>query len=338
MNRVDGRLTHVEEFLQHDVARFKQRLAQLDAEIDASATPRKNDPLHARVLAAFEESQDSCRRFELENDYDPDLLQDVQKGFRRETAAWFERSWIAHRARTKPNGFAGDYEMLLKLYDEATPATGLGGYLDLCILDLPLARAVRTRLSCIREFLLAELGRRSGDVRILDIASGPCREYTSWPARATPGALQIVAMDNDPLALEYVDTRVATQLDARTELKAVRYNALRTKSAEATIKKFGKFDIIYSVGLCDYLSDDLLIAILGGLRDTLRDGGVLYIAFKDAVQYDKTPYQWHLDWFFYQRTLEDCLRLYENAGFDLGAIETTRDATGIIMNFVSRHG
>ncbi len=330
------RLNEVEEFLERDVAPFTQKLEELSAAIDPGQPPRRDDAFHRLVLAAFEQSQKACREFESECGGDVAVIQEAQKEFLRATSRWFERSWIAQRARTKPNGFAGDYEMLLKLYEEATPATGLGGYLDLCILDLPLACAVRTRLASIREFLLKELARRSGDVRILDIASGPCREYVDWPERTTPGKLEVVALDSDPLALEYVSTQVAPRLGERAQLTGFRYNALRTKAAEATVRKFGRFDVIYSVGLCDYLSDEQLIGILAGLRGTLRESGVLYIAFKDTERYDKTPYQWHLDWFFHQRRVEDCLRLYESAGFALDAIETTRDATGIIVNFISR--
>ena len=333
---VASRLAHVERFFSTDVANFKRRLAELDAVIDIHAKPQRGDSFHIQVLAAFNESQEACGRFEAEHGDDPVVIKDVQDGFRRETDPWFNRSWIAHRSRTKPNGFAGDYEMLIKLYDEETPALGLGGYLDLCILDLPLARAVRARLQSIRTFLISEIKCREGDVRVLDIACGPCREFVDWPQRLDDGKVEIVAMDNDPKALEFVETQVARSLDARTQLLPTRYNALRTRSAEATNRKFGKFDIIYSVGLCDYLTDDHLIGILEGLRLSLREGGVLFIAFKDSVRYDKTPYQWHLDWYFFQRQMNDCLRLYERAGFEIGSMETMRDDTGIIINFVSR--
>jgi extracellular factor (EF) 3-hydroxypalmitic acid methyl ester biosynthesis protein len=167
----------------------------------------------------------------------------------------------------------------------------------------------------------------------LDIASGPCREFLNWPPESS---IDVVALDNDPIAIDYVQQSVAPQLPSGTNLQVHRYNALRTRNASATIKKFGSFDLIYSVGLFDYLSDRHLVDILSGLRDTLNPDGVLYIAFKDTRQYDKTPYQWHLDWFFFQRTHEDVLDLYRQAGFDVDAIETSRDETGIIINFISR--
>ena len=62
---------------------------------------------------------------------------------------------------------------------------------------------------------------------------------------------------------------------------------------------------------------------------------VLLVAFKDTRRYDATPYQWLLDWHFFQRTDEDCRMLFELAGFNMAALEMTRDATGVIMNFIS---
>jgi extracellular factor (EF) 3-hydroxypalmitic acid methyl ester biosynthesis protein len=224
--------------------------------------------------------------------------------------------------------------MLTKIYDKRTATRGLGGYLDTVMLDWPLARAVRARMEAIRDFLVEEVQDRSGVVRVMDIACGPCREYLAWPTSRIAGSVEAVVMDNDPLALDYVAREVVPALPGKIRLQPTRYNALRTRSSQATIKKFGKFDIIYSVGLFDYLPDDQLIAILAGLRDTLSDGGVMYIAFKDTEQYDQTWYQWHLDWFFFQRTHEDCLRLFQEAGMELDA--ESRDQTGIIMNFISR--
>jgi len=76
--------------------------------------------------------------------------------------------------------------------------------------------------------------------------------------------------------------------------------------------------------------------MLRGLRETLADGGVLFLAFEDTERYDKTVYQWNVDWFFYQRTVEECRELFRQAGFDVDSMAMTRDESGIIINFVSR--
>ena len=319
------------------VEAFQDAFMTLEREIPADLTPVKGDDFHQRTLAAFNESFNVCSAYEDKLENDEPFLRQVQEYFRRETDPWMRQSWIGDRARAKPSGFAGDYEMLIKLYDEKTPAVGLGGYIDLCILDLPLARAVRSRLAAAKSYLLNEINGRGKGLRLLDIASGPCREYNAWPELPADTPVEIVALDNDPLAIAYVEQHVAAKLHGSTKLRVARYNALRTRNAKATVEKFGRFDIIYSVGLFDYLTDDHLIGMFVGLRDSLNDNGSLYIAFKDREQYAKTPYQWHLDWFFYQRTEQDVLNLYRQAGFDVDAIQTTRDATGIIINFISQH-
>jgi extracellular factor (EF) 3-hydroxypalmitic acid methyl ester biosynthesis protein len=334
-NSETSKLDSVVQFFANDVGRLNEKLAQLESEIDPNAVPVAGDEYHKRVVAALDESQVACKAFTLEHLHDAQVLKDVRAGFLTETDRFFKQSWLGNRARTKPNGFVGDYEMLRKLYDEVPPSRGLGGYIDLWILDLPLARAVRTRLKSARAFLLEELAARKGDVRILDVASGPCREFHDWPT-VGDRKVSITAMDTCPEALNYVGSTVVPIVTAGTTLKPVRYNALRTTNAETTVKQFGKFDVIYSVGLCDYLTDDQLVRLFSAWRDTLDDDGVMLVAFKDTEQYDHSPYQWHLDWYFYQRTVSDVLRLYEQSGISVDEIETSRDGTGIITNFVSR--
>ncbi len=329
------KLESLVQLLSQDAASLKQALVLEESQIDPTAPPTLGDDHHQNVLRAFEASQVALGNFERAHLDDPALVKDAQKAFLEDSNPQFEQSWIGQRARTKPHGFVGDYEMLIKLYDEKTSATGLGGYIDLCILDLPLARAVRTRLKAARTFLLEEIGRRSGKISILDVASGPCREYMNWP-EFSDCEVEVVAMDTDPHALEHVQSNVCPSVPRGTTLRPVRYNALRTSVAEGTIRLFGKFDVIYSVGLCDYLTDDQLIRMFAAWKETLNDGGVMYVAFKDCEQYDHTPYQWHLDWFFYQRTFDDAKSLFAKAGIDTSEMEITRDETGIIINFIYR--
>lgn len=322
-------------FLDQDVRAFTEQLAWLDRKIDRNAVP-KRDNIFSQLADAVRRSEAACQRYEGEHGRNRELVEKTQKWFLKETAHYFNQSWISQRVRTKPRGFPGDYKMLEAIYDNKAIARGLGGYLDLYLLELPLAVAVRARLRAVRQFLQAEVACRKGEVRVLDIASGPCREYCDWQKRPSKNALQVTCIDNDQEALDYVDANVVERARGLAELRSMRYNALRTRAAKRTIAQLGRFDVIYSVGLCDYLTDEQLIGMFQGWRETLDENGVLYISFKDANRYDKTPYQWHLDWFFLQRSEQDCWRLFEKAGFDVGSMESSRDETGIVMNFVYR--
>lgn len=52
---------------------------------------------------------------------------------------------------------------------------------------------------------------------------------------------------------------------------------------------------------------------------------------KDCTKYDKSEYQWHVDWFFYQNNEEDCKNILKQLPVEIANIE--RDASGIIIFF-----
>ncbi len=218
------------------------------------------------------------------------------------------RSQLADAPRqVQADGYPGDYAILTAIYDRLPKSPGIGGYLDLYFLNTQLGRAVPARLRAAREFLIQELERRGGEVSVLNVACGPCREYTEdfeIPRGVRP---RITCIDSDQEALDFARRNLALLNGRMPDVSCVRYNALRMSSAKRNLEAFGRPDIIYSIGLFDYITDRHLVPILKGLRETLADGGVLYVAFKDADRYDKTVYQWMVDWFFLQRTEQQCL-------------------------------
>lgn len=324
----------LELFRQNCIKPLNNELAKIEKECPADGLPVIGDPWHQRVGKALQNCQASCREFELANRDEPEFLNAVRKIFLVETDPWLGQSWLMNRSRTKPSGFPGDYDMLLKIYAYTTPARGLGAYIDAWAMEMPLGHAVRKRMQCVRQFLLQEISERSGKIRVLDVASGPCKEFENWPAIDDNKIVEVIAMDNDNNALSYVESNVANQLDSHTTLKPVRYNALRTRNSKNTIREFGKFDLIFSVGLCDYLTDEQLVRLLSAWRETLSEGGTMYVAFKDTVEYDHTPYQWFMDWYFYQRTEAQVIALFEQAGFPVNELDMSKDGTRIITNYV----
>lgn len=327
----------VERFLVEDTAAFTRALAELAAEVEDHKIPFSEAHLE-RLTAAAERSRQACRSLESRIGDDETLLRAAQAAYRDAIAPWFDRSWLMHRAKFKPKGYPGDHAILTAIYDRLPKSPGIGGYLDLYFLNTQLGRAVPARLRAAREFLIRELERRGGDVSVLNVACGPCREYAEdfqVPRGARP---RIICIDSDQEALDFAGQSVARLGSKAPDLSCVRYNALRMSSAKRNVETFGRPDIIYSIGLFDYITDRHLVPILQGLRETLAEGGALYIAFKDADRYDKTVYQWMVDWFFLQRTEGECRALFDQAGYETGRMEMTRDETGIIINFISRPG
>lgn len=317
---------HVSD-LKHSLAEFERRLA-----VDDRPT---NDAAYAELAECLDDSLAQCTLLERRIGHDPVALKDAQVRYREAIWPWFQQSWFMERSLTKPRGYPGDYLLLSSIYDRQAKSTGLGGYLDRYLLDSTLALGVLSRMKAAREFLQDEVARRQGRASILNVACGSCREYLGG-FLADSEQVRLTCVDNDTEALDHVRDHIAPHLPTAVETSFTRYNALRMTSAKGNVQRFGRNDIIYSVGLCDYIPDDYLVPMLRGWRESLAEGGVVYVAFKDTELYDKAFYQWQLDWYFYQRTYEDCRSLFEQAGYDMDEMEVTRCDMDVIVNFVGR--
>lgn len=326
----------IDTFFSQNVRRFTDELGALEQQIGPDER-LCSAALVERLASEIHQMSAECAELELHlAGEEPSVLKNLQARFRDAIWPWFGKSWFMERALTKPRGYPGDYEMLSAIYDGQPKSRGLGACLDQYFLQSSLGRAVVARMESIRTFLLGEIERRSGKVSVLNIASGPCREYTPEFTAAAGAQVQITCIDNDELAIDFAKHSVMQGLSSNVSMDFVVYNALRMASASGNIRRFGRRDVIYSVGLYDYIPDSYLIPLLQGLRESLTDGGVMYVAFKDSRRYDKTEYQWFVDWYFFQRTEEECRELFVKAGYDMDAMEMTRDATGVIINFIAR--
>jgi extracellular factor (EF) 3-hydroxypalmitic acid methyl ester biosynthesis protein len=324
-------------FFSHHVPEFIAALDALDRKVDPDALP-DSDQILEDLTQTINDSLHVCAKLETElQSQDPALLKDVQRQYREAIWPWFGKSWCMQRALDKPRGYPGDAVLLTAIYEGIAKSRGLGGYLDRYFLNTTLGRAVPARMWAARRFLIEELDRRRGKVTVMNVACGSCREFSggfeSSPARETT----FCCVDNDQETLDFAKSETESALaKSGINAKFIRYNALRMVSSASNVRRFGRSDVIYSVGLFDYVPDEYLIPLLQGLRETLNPGGVVYIAFKDMLLYDKAEYQWLVDWYFFQRTENDCRRLFAAAGYDMEQIQVARDSIGVIMNFLYR--
>jgi len=326
----------IEDFFAEDVSAFCRTLDSLSKRIDPAAIPTWDDFME-EYSTSLEKCLAACQRVEASLTDNSQTLRAARWRFQNAIQPWFDQSAFMRHALAKPRGYAGDYEMLIAIYDGQPRTLGFGGYLDLYFLNTELGRAVPARLKGVKQFLIEEVRQRGGDVSVLDIACGPAREFSEGFELPEACRLNVTCVDHDDAALDYVRAHVVPNLPHNIELNCVKHNALRMISGTSNRRHFGAPDIIYSVGLCDYLPDEMMIRLLRGWRETLADGGVIYVAFKDCLRYNAARYQWPVDWHFFQRTEGDCVRLFAQAGYNVDDMEMVRDDDlGTIMNFVSR--
>jgi extracellular factor (EF) 3-hydroxypalmitic acid methyl ester biosynthesis protein len=294
-----------------------------------SETP---DAIQQLIRKTIEEMIHVCEDFE-NKVIDAEIIRAARTRFRERTDWMFSKSYSINRTRIWPQGSQGDYKTLELAYKNMPLSEGIGYYLDRFMLDLPLGHAVRARIKKLQAILKDEVLKRSGP-SILNIACGACRELVGIVPEIIDSGAKVICIDNDNDALDYAQGRLA-DIGLRENIEFYKYNALRLFDYEIGMEDYGKQDIIYSVGLFDYLPSDFLVKIFSTLYKMLKPGGRFIPAFKDAQRYRPQYYHWLADWDgFLQRKEEDFKNILENAGIPSSAITEMRDDTGIIVFYL----
>lgn len=310
------------------VERFLHAMRELELRC---ASPDANIPRLAEELAAqIRQVEAYCRIWEQQFGSDVAALRAKQDEFRQVTDEYFSKSFFMHRARTWPQGYPGDYEIIEKAYNNQPLSSGLGRLLDLYFLNTTLAHGIRFRRARMRELLAEEMQRRPG-ARVLNIGCGPCREVVELAAVIRETGAHFTCVDFDPDALVYsADRMLACGLENQVAFR--QYNALRMINAQKNIAEFGRFDVIYTIGLLDYLTDEVLIRMIRALRETLYPGGALVAVFKDCERYDTIDYHWLVKWNgFLQRTRHESWAVLEKAGITSDSVTIQRSQDDVMI-------
>ncbi len=288
--------------------------------------------LFARLKVAEAEMAEICKKLETELGDDPGAVEEAKKRFRQEITPWYSQSFLMKRATEKPRGYPGDFEILEGIYNNQPRSSGMGSYLDRLFLDDHLAEAVRKRKDLIREMLRAEVNGASGKIRVMNIASGSCREWYELFPTIDGCRLTLTCIDFDQLALDYSRSRLDDRKDD-AEIRYVKDNAIKLAVRKGNIDLYGRQDIVYSFGLYDYLNNKALKRLLQAQYELLNENGKMILTFKDRTKYDKTKYGWFCDWYFEQRSEKEVFDILKEIGFDARHISTNWEVTGTIVFF-----
>ncbi len=196
---------------------------------------------------------------------------------------------FTHRAVTKPRGYAGDAVMMDFIYDGAPPAgtSAVGADVFRATTRAGMGLSVRYRRQLLRS-LIDDTVVRVEQPRVLSVAAGHCRELQGSLVQAPGFAGEFVALDQDPLSCQEI-ARANAGAQAGTPAGAQAGQPVRVVnqgvrelagSAQGSVlaDALGRFDLIYSAGLYDYLPDALARRLTRRLLAMLRPGGRVLIA------------------------------------------------------------
>lgn len=327
--RVGIKLDYI-KYLDEAIDEFNNQLKDIE---ERCFNPKEDpDKLLNAITIAISDAMNACEEFEREVK-DKDIIRDARIRFREKTNPILSKSYCINRTRTWPQGFQGDYKTLEGVYKNTPFSDGIGYYLDLYMLNAPLAHAVRNRIKKLEELLRDEILKRERPF-ILNIGCGSSRELMGLVPEIKESNASVTCIDSDNDALAFAQSRLYyTGVLEQVEFR--KYNALRLFDYELAMSDFGKQDIIYSVGLFDYLPSDFLVKMFETLYNLLNPGGRLIAASKDARRYRSQEYHWLVDWDgFLQRNEEDFRDIFSDAKIPDSAISEVREDTGIIIFYL----
>ena len=265
------------------------------------------------------------------------LITKIKNEFRSLVSCWVFKSQIMKRGFEKPRGYPGDSDTIEVIYDKKSfsPNNELGYYFDIYSLESPYAEAVRNRKDKLREILKKNLLIGTKKIKILNLACGSSREiwelYTAKNSKINHREAEFTLLDWDENALEFSRNRL------KNISKNIKFNFLKedvmqfVKSAEF-FDKNGKQDLIYSIGLADYLPDRVLKKMIKNSFIGLNPGGSFIIAHKDKnIVFSHLPSEWFTDWVFISRDEIDMKNLIDSADIGKFSYDVEREKSGQIF-------
>lgn len=286
------------------------------------------DTVAPRVIQAFNRRHE---RFEEIIYALPPELRMVHQDFVREH--WqklFLCSPFGHRTFHKPNGYAGDYEMMNMIHRNRPEGGSLYEKLiHLLLVSQWPALSVRNRIAHLREHIMNETARTARAerfARILNVGCGPAKEAQDFLKEThLSDWADFTLLDFNRETLTYAGDRLAEikrqhsrRTPVRTQQVSVYELLKRTRQGGGDLEKF---DVIYCAGLFDYLAPDTCRALIDLWYDSLLPGGLMLIANMNDTKPFRNFIEFVLDWQL----------LYRDSGEFLAVVpERCRETTRVI--------
>jgi extracellular factor (EF) 3-hydroxypalmitic acid methyl ester biosynthesis protein len=224
----------------------------------------------------------------------------------------------SRRAFEKPRGYAGDALMLDYVYrGDRVEASIVGSVVHRATTTSSNAKSLLWR----RDYLakqICEVTERRRNARVLSVASGHMRELDIVRASTKHRDIQLWALDQDSRSLNE-GVRSYPEFDIRPLNKSISFifhNFLKEE-----------FDLIYSAGLSDYLTDRTLEALMLRLYELLNPGGLLTVGNFTPDSHGRGFMEAFMDWSLIYRSETDLVRIAEEV-VPKAHVKTFRDGPG----------
>jgi len=224
---------------------------------------------------------------------------------------------MAGHTLLKPYGYAGDFEIIEKIYAQKRSTNPVIDAWDQWYQSLDACNAVRNRKKYFKEVMVNALN--SGVQHVLILGSGPCTDLFEYLTENPGNTMQFTCVDVDATAIKYASEKNAAFLN---QISFVHRNIFRYNTTAT-------YDLVWSAGLFDYLSDDQFVFIIKKMRAFLSAGGKMIIG--NFSENNPSQYCMEImgDWFLNHRSPALLTELGVAAGFEWNNIDVEQEELGI---------
>lgn len=259
-----------------------------------------------------------------------DILDKIILEFRARSHHLFLESPCIKRSYQKPRGYAGDFEIIDRIYQNVPAGEGIGRAIDAYYLGTPGSKAMRSRKKlCVKEIskYLNKKSETKAKIGLLDLGCGPGRDIFEIAESLPPGnKVNYLLIDQDEEALKYCQRVLSAH---KEKIKFEKTNLLKIIAGEKyAAKRYGTFDVIMCIGLYDYIDKKGSVKLTRSIYSMLNEGGMAIISNWDVSNPSRAELEWVCDWYLFHRTENDMNGIALDAGIPQEQIKTTKESTG----------
>lgn len=216
---------------------------------------------------------------------DPETLREARLVSEALVTPYLVEAPVLRRAFEKPLGYPGDYVVMQHYFDnDFEGANSFGMVFNKITNEHPLSAGVRTRADWIAQLIRdrAERVNGSGPLRVLSLGSGIGAEvglvHSGAHGSDLPVQWTLIDQEDRALARAYHNARKVSDAGAASpQVSCVNVSFAQIFSGDVAPDTWGNQDVIFSMGLFDYLRQPGASMLIAGLYSMLRDGGVVVI-------------------------------------------------------------
>ncbi len=202
----------------------------------------------------------------------------------------------------KPHGYAGDFEIIDRIYTYWTSPDPTLATWDRYFHAQPAPKAVRNRKAYFHMLLDGLVARGGG--RVLKLGVGPGRSMYEWLNRNRDAPIAFDCVELDSKAIDYAQNLNHAHLEHITFINA---NILRFRPAQ-------KYDLIWAAGVFDYFDDRRFVAICHRMLSALSAEGELVVGNFGRQNASRAYMELLGDWHLNHRSSEELIALAIQAG------------------------